>query len=64
MLFLYLHLCWVGDDEDDGGDVYHEDEGDGRYLYDSFIIAEVDCPVPIQGYPHQAQAGDVDAGAL
>ena len=27
-------------------------------------MAEADCLVPVQGYPHQAQAGDVDTGSL
>ena len=27
-------------------------------------MAEVDCLVPVQGNPHQAEAGDVDTGSL
>ena len=54
----------VGHDEQDGGDVNDEDEAPGWYLPASLIIAEADCLVPVQGYPHQAQAGDVDARSL
>ena len=54
----------VGQDEQYRGDVNDEDEAPGWYLPASLIIAEADCLVPVQGYPHQAQAGDVDTGAL
>ena len=54
----------VGHDEQDGGDVNDEDEAPGWYLPASLIIAEADCLVPVQSYPHQAQAGDVDTGSL
>ena len=54
----------VGHDEQDGGDVNDEDEAPGWYLPASLIIAEADCLVPVQGYPHQAKAGHVDTRAL
>ena len=54
----------VGHDEQDGGDVNDEDEAPGWYLPASLIIAEADCLVPVQGYPHQAQAGYVDTRSL
>ena len=54
----------VGDDEQYGGDIYQEDEEQSRYLQAPFVLAEIDRLVPVQGYPHQAQAGDVDAGSL
>jgi hypothetical protein len=57
-------MQWVGQDEQDGGDVNDEDEAPGWYLPASLIIAEVDCLVPVQGYPHQAKAGDVDTRSL
>ena len=50
--------------EQDGGDVHDEDEAHGWYLPLPLGIAEADCLVSVQGNPHQAQAGNVDARSL
>ena len=54
----------VGDDEQDRSYVYKEDDKQSWYLHTPFDMAEADCLVPVQSYPHQAQAGDVNTGSL
>ena len=61
---IHLHVKGVGNDEQDRSDVDNEDDTQSWYLHTPLDMTEVDCLVPVQGYPHQAQAGDVDTRAL
>ena len=54
----------VGDNEHNRSYVNKEDDTQSGYLQTSFNMTEVDRLVPVQGYPYQAQARDVDTASL